>query len=138
MSITKILALAGCLALLMAAPCMAQALRLNVPFAFQVGDKTLPSGDYVVNLDVPSHRITMNGETGEAVNTLFMTCIYPAQFDSRSALVFHRYGEDYFLRQVQTPGSSVSMPVSRHEKFVKRAANERCGPKMALVRVTVQ
>ncbi|NWF85833.1 MAG: hypothetical protein HXY18_18600 [Bryobacteraceae bacterium] len=138
MSITKILALAGCLALLMAAPCMAQALRLNVPFAFQVGDKTLPSGDYVVNLDVSSHRITMNGETGEAVNTLFMTCIYPAQFDSRSALVFHRYGEDYFLRQVQTPGSSVSMPVSRHEKFVKRAANERRGPKMALVRVTVQ
>lgn len=138
MSFTKIIALAGCLALLMAAPSSGQALRLNIPFSFQVNDKSLPAGDYVVNLDVPSHRITVNGETGEQVNTLFMTCIHPAQFDNRSALVFHKYGEDYFLRQVQTPGSSVSMPVSRVEKFVKRASVERRGPKMALVRVTVQ
>lgn len=80
----------------------------------------------------------MTGETGESANTLFMTCIHPVQFDSRSALVFHKYGEDYFLRQMRALGSSVSMPVSRQEKFVKRAANVRRGPKMALVRVTVQ
>lgn len=64
--------------------------------------------------------------------------IYSVQFDSRSALVFRKHGEDLFLRRLQTYGSSVWMPVSRQEKFEKRAANERRRPKKALVRVMVQ
>ena len=129
------LAAVSCLVFALAVPAVAQSLRVDIPFDFQVADRGLPAGHYVVSVDVPSRRVVLNDYDRRYINTVFLTGLVIPQGLNQTALVFHKYGEQYFLREVRTPASSVTMPISQSERFVKRAALENRGPKMAMVQV---
>ncbi len=132
------MAAVSCLVFALAMPAVAQSLRVDIPFDFQMAGSSLSAGHYVVSVDLPSHRIVLSDYSGNFINTVFLASTLVPLGKDRTSVVFHKYGEQYFLRQVLTPGTSVSMPVSREEKYVKRASTENRGPKMALVRVTLQ
>jgi len=81
-------------------------LAVNIPFAFVVGNATLPAGEYRVqkrdgNADVllihcldPSESAVVITNAAEA-----------KELQSESKLLFNRYGNRYFLSQVWTAGS---------------------------------
>jgi hypothetical protein len=71
----------------------------TVPFSFGVGERTVPPGDYRVYTGPTAGIIVLQGATGQAVA---MTIPRYNREDVQPKLVFHKYGDDYFLRQVWT------------------------------------
>jgi hypothetical protein len=134
------LATAGCIALALAVPASSQMLRADIPFAFQVDNSEMTAGPYRISVDIPARRVYLNNDTGRFITSVFLTTTSKPQAPGHgnASLVFHKYGDQYFLRTVQTAGSGVILPVSKSERFLNRAESQRNGPALALVRITVQ
>ena len=83
-------------------------MTVNVPFSFAAGDQFLPAGEYLVLTVTPERSIRIASTDGKhtaVVNTLPNYANAPSQ---NSRLVFHRYGNKYFLAQVWTAGQNVA------------------------------
>src|SRR6266487_898025 len=93
--------------ILAAAPAYAQSadnIVLKVPFSFVAGKKTLPAGEYTVRRALSSRLILIRNAGGRREYTTILTMPVPSETMARVAkLVFHRYGDQYFLHQVWTP-----------------------------------
>ncbi len=92
----------------------------DVPFEFAVGGKTLPAGTYTIGRASANRpgMLLLHGEDGNG-NVVYA----PADFDGREAgtkLVFHRYGNHYFLRAVQTGQGRYQLGESKQEMHVAR------------------
>lgn len=79
-------------------PSAAQAadVRVRVPFGFTVKGKDLPAGTYTVSDE--RSMLTFQGDTSGAIVAYSRV----SEPDTRPRLVFERYGDQYFLRQVWT------------------------------------
>ena len=83
-------------------------MTVNIPFAFGVEDHSLPAGEYLVLTVTPERAIRIvsaDGKHSAIVNTLPNYAKSPS---TRSRLVFHKYGNEYFLAQVWTAGQNVA------------------------------
>jgi len=89
--------------------------RATVPFEFNVGDKLLPPGTYTIQQG-SSHVIVIRSQN-KPISTLSIV----HQSDHRAAnsgkLLFHRYGDRYFLSEILCDRANldVQVPVSRAE-----------------------
>jgi hypothetical protein len=100
-------------------------LKADIPFAFTVGDKTLPSDEYIierVNRQTIQETLlirTANGITSVLVRT--MPVQTKAEQDS-ARLVFNCYGERRYLSQLWTPGDNfgLELPKSRNERALQK------------------
>ncbi len=73
--------------------------RASVPFDFIVGSATLPSGDYSVQTMTSSGDVLRIQSASSTDSAARLTM--PASGKSQKAkLVFHRYGQRYFLAEV--------------------------------------
>ncbi len=108
-----------------ATPCLAQAtaVRVDVPFAFQAGQHHFKPGVYLFARDTnyPFMRILGTSQSGQAMFVPDLT-LEPA---TTSKVVFHRYGSEYFLREVWMANSTshVHTLPSKAEKQLQLAAN---------------
>ena len=119
----------GCLlALLVAMPAQAQLpgapMRLSIPFDFTVRGKTLPAGDYEVSRigDEPSGLLIRN-VSEKRDHVVFETePAYAGMYPKKGELVFHRYGDSYFLSEVVTAGEETARELtpSRQERQLQR------------------
>ncbi len=83
-------------------------MNVNVPFAFAVEDHTLPAGEYLVLTVTPERSmriVSTDGKHSAIVNDLPS---YAGNPSLSSRLVFHKYGDEYFLAQVWTAGQNVA------------------------------
>jgi hypothetical protein len=94
----------------------------NVPFAFVVGDTTLPAGKYDIKvLDGESPNVlelrSVNGHMSVLVDTENVNA-REDQFAKKGELVFDKVGDKYFLTQVWMAGSASGSELrkSRMEK----------------------
>lgn len=101
----------------------AYGVRANVPFDFIVGDKTIPAG-----------RVRAHGVSAAAQGSLSITNIAQSKHVLRLArkvsgadrsdqakLVFHKYGNRYFLAQVWIPGCQAwAIMKSKEERSLER------------------
>jgi hypothetical protein len=125
------IALAGfALTLLASATAFAQLpgepIRANIPFDFTVRGKTLPAGEYEIK------RVTDELGTLEIANVnhshkhaMFETDpVESARVPRHGEVVFHRYGESYFLYEIWSPGLQTghAVPVSHQERILQREA----------------
>ena len=83
--------------------------KVSVPFNFIVGSKTMPAGQYTVE-DVRPLLILKSGDGG--ILNLITDSIQSLDAQTVGKLVFHRYGTQYFLYEVWTPGSTSGRQVS--------------------------
>jgi hypothetical protein len=97
------------------------ALHASIPFDFWVGSKLAPSGDYLIQTS--GGKTVFREEVG-AVVTAWLLGIPESRVTApdRGELVFHRYGDQYFLAVVWTPNSKLgySIPMTSREKAVAR------------------
>jgi hypothetical protein len=101
----------------------------NIPFDFIVGGKTLPAGDYTVE---PNRRDSdkvwlVQSRDGHA-NALFATMpVRASETQEKAKLVFHKYGDQYFLSQIWTPGDTTGreLLMLRLERQLAKNAVER-------------
>src|SRR5688500_13848805 len=110
-------------------------LRADVPFDFVVGNKTIPAG-----------RITAHGVSGAMQGSLSITNtaagklalrngrrVLGARESDQGKLVFHKYGDRYFLAQICIPGfqawevmkSKEERSLERDTRLVKNFTTER-------------
>ena len=90
------LAVAG---LFLAGPLIAQSVQATVPFSFYVGNTALPAGSYVVRPVMHNVLAIQNAETKATAVTIMPVGVQAAS-PQNTKLVFHRYGNTYFLSQV--------------------------------------
>ena len=92
-------------------------MTVNIPFAFSVENSSLPEGEYTIFTVTPERSIRIvssDGKHSAIVNTLPNYAKSPSE---NSRLVFHRYGDEYFLTQVWAAGQDVA----RNPLSTKRA-----------------
>ena len=94
------------LALLALAPAYAQktSATVNIPFSFTVDDVRMPAGEYVISL--PSERVVNLQHIGGPEAKATMTNNGSStNSDGHAKLVFHKYGNAYFLAAAWLPNS---------------------------------
>lgn len=99
--------------------------RFNVPFDFTFREKQLPAGGYSVGRALPSSGDTMLSiidDNGHSKAVMLSHAAMRLRTKTNASLVFHRYGERYFLVQVWPAGAAVGreFPESKSERGVQR------------------
>ena len=122
---TKLMLFATALALLMTTAASAQTIKLtaNVPFSFIVDRATLPAGDYLLESMNDQGSVLAIRDQNSKVKSLVMSnscSTLKAVTDTK--LIFHRYGNRYFLKQIWVAGNDAGheLPISPREKEVAR------------------
>jgi hypothetical protein len=108
-------------------------LKADVPFEFVVAGRTMPKGEYTIRaLDAIDHALSISGKGQNASIFLANSCISlkPVQTE----LVFHRYGDQYFLSEIWTAGNEAGyqLPKSRREAEVEMARKDTAEKVMVL------
>ena len=101
-------------------PVEAAEVACKIPFSFTVNGKTLPEGSYRVSTGAGT--LFVRGFRSGAI-----TLTNPVESDKPGAarLVFHKYGDQYFLRQVWTGGGSGrELPQPRLPRSLARGAQD--------------
>jgi hypothetical protein len=96
-----------------------QAVRADVPFNFTAGGTQFPAGTYTIIHDSPQ-MIRVKGADQQARFVVSSIAAFSEELGDNK-LVFHKYGDRYFLREVVNSNSNfdVRLPVSKLEKRVK-------------------
>jgi hypothetical protein len=100
-------------------------IRAKIPFDFNVGEKKLPAGEYTfrrVSDFSNTNTMSVNNVDGSVhlfKSTLEAQVLTPK---NQSVLVFHKYGDQYFLEQIWLRGDleGTQLPESRTERTTKR------------------
>ena len=75
---------------------------VRIPFAFQVGSKQMPAGSYAMHVRF-RHKVVQLEEVGSRKPASVLLTGVPSEDDkiqTTGRLIFHRYGDRYFLREV--------------------------------------
>jgi hypothetical protein len=94
-------------------------MKANIPFAFTVGSRTLPAGSYTISSPSSNLMVVRNDQNRMAA----ASTVHGSDKQSPSSvLVFHRYGNQYFLEEILDPSNAmnVSVPRSKGEKSARR------------------
>ena len=111
---TVFMILVSCLALTLSvvAPARAQLpgteIRVNIPFAFTVRGKLLPAGNYEIRrvTDAPD-TLELYNRPGHQTVVFETEPVQSKMLNQKGELVFHRYGNDYFLSEIWTSSESI-------------------------------
>jgi hypothetical protein len=125
--------------LILASACTAASLqaqsrevRADVPFSFAVGSKQLPAGHYTFVTGPSDTILTRNTDNEVVFLTRTENAYHPVGY--LNVLVFNKYGDDYFLREIRCPSiaMNVEIPQSKMEKQI-RVHTARLGPDQTLL-----
>ena len=100
-------------------------IRAKVPFDFNVGDKKLPAGEYTFSrLSGFSDNKVISVSGADAGAHVFQSTFaaHVLTPKDKSTLVFHKYGDQYFLEQIWSGGEQAGsqVPESRSERTIER------------------
>jgi hypothetical protein len=105
--------------------------RANVPFDFAVGNKQLPAGHYTFFTE-PNETVVIRSTEYKA--TILSRTEEGGSKGYLSRLVFDKYGDQYFLREIRCPSVAINVviPPSKLEKQV-RVQKAWLGPETTLL-----
>ena len=97
-------------------------MRARIPFAFNVGNTTLPAGDYTVTVVNPSSDrrvLRLRSKDGRS-SAIIQTNSAKSSETENAKLVFTRYGDTYFFAKAQMAGdltmlTAVKTSAERHK-----------------------
>ena len=98
-------------------------IQVNIPFAFEVGSTHFAPGTYSLS-DPQEFFISVRGPSGAALAMSWReTNVSPA---TEGKVVFHRYGDRYFLRELWVEGQTdhLRCPESKAERQVRKLQQE--------------
>jgi len=94
----------------------------NIPFEFTVGNHNLPAGKYeVAQMSFGGDAISVRSLTTGISAMRLSNALVTTNTNSQAKLVFHRYGNSYFLAEVWNPGYATGRVLRRSsaEKAVR-------------------
>ena len=115
-------------------------IRVNIPFDYSVGGKTLPAGVYAVDPTTTQGVLRIRRRDGGAAALITTREARAQRQPGQTKLVFHQYGNQYFLAQIWTAGESSGRELwkSREEldlikNAAKNLAQNGIGPEVVCV-----
>ena len=132
--VARLLSVGMALAAVVAVHAQDKAVTANVPFNFYMSSTWMPQGAYRV--DKVSHGAVVRiSSTGSGATKAVTTFPMVGKKQSEPArLVFHRYGDDYFLAEVWTGDESTGQAIARSPRE-KELAKGGSGTQLAVVQV---
>lgn len=121
----QLLVLFGLGLLLLGASASAQTvnMKVNVPFNFIVSGATLSSGEYTIQgVGTDGNAMLIRTPDNKPKSLVLARRCESLTTSAQTKLVFHRYGDRYFLAQIWMAGnnSGHELPQSRRETEVAR------------------
>ena len=99
------------------------ALRATIPFDFSVRGKILPAGEYeITQINDSPEGLVIRNVNDKHDHVMFETeSVEPRTIPTRDEIVFHRYGDSYFLSEVLTAGEETGRELapSRAERQLR-------------------
>jgi hypothetical protein len=95
----------------------------NIPFEFIASGVAMPAGEYSLRVTAASDNGLLIQSTDTKISAMRLTFpIAPKNHRSEARLVFHRYGQRYFLTEVWTAEDSTGRQLlkSRQERAIER------------------
>lgn len=88
-----------------------QRMRARIPFAFNVGAKSLPAGEYTITVLNPAsdRKVLQIRSTDGRSSAVIQTNELNVDAREQATLVFNRYGDRYFFAQAQMDGDSTTL-----------------------------
>ena len=109
----------------------AQKMVAKIPFAFNVGNTSLPAGKYTITVLNPnSDRKVLQIRNTKGSGATVLTTVETGNISDDAKLVFQRYGDRYFFAQAQMAGDSTT--------FAAVKSNAERAEKLALARTRKQ
>jgi hypothetical protein len=97
--------------------------KAKIPFSFVVNHATLPAGEYSLNsVDDQGTALAIRNLDSKTTNLALSNACVSANGASKTKLVFHRYGDRYFLSQIWIAGNDRGreIPPGAREKEMAR------------------
>lgn len=120
---------------LLSVPAGAQAnFTITLPFAFQVENTTFPAGSYAFQQPASDQALTIRSQKGNQ-RGVFNLANLPTEnpFErAKTWLVFHRYGDQYFLAQIWTKHKGQQVVLSAAEKKLRESGVEGVDVKVSI------
>ena len=92
----------------------------TIPFAFNINGVTMAAGSYNIRrLNTPDVMTIQDSENKKSASFICRQEMTPKS-DGKSQLVFHRYGNQYFLSEVQDNGATKKLGKSKAERVAAR------------------
>ena len=108
-----------------------ESIKVDVPFDFSDGQRMYPAGKYTIRpVGVNTNpAIRIAGDDGKTSGMFLAGVGETIQPRNETALIFHRYGDQYFLFQIWTAGETtgVEIPKSSAERRIERASEAQRG-----------
>jgi hypothetical protein len=106
-----------------AEPAQLNAVTLNIPFDFHVGDRLLPAGNYVVEMPAMSGYSTgsmlrIASEDREICQHQLTMRVSGVTYDNDFHVKFTKYGKSYFLSSVKNSFAGAELIKSKTEKRI--------------------
>lgn len=91
-----------------------QPIVFTAPFAFTVGDQVLPAGEYT--LKVPTVNGMLSIVSSDGAHSAFVLSMPIEKLDpeTKFKVIFHRYGDVYFVSEIWVPGYRTGRIVLPH------------------------
>lgn len=96
-------------------------IKAQIPFAFVANGKTMPSGECAIQIMV-NGRTVLSISSGNQHLFAFPIADESSNRSNNATLVFHRYGDRYFLAAIKGAGIGYKLPASQLERR-QRAGN---------------
>jgi len=114
----------GLMLMLSILPVMAQhpgTIKAKIPFAFTVGDKTLPAGEYLIKLPIASGiaAITIKSSDGKEAVMALADPVKSSGNAEELGLIFVKNGDRNVLFQVFVPGVELGQELLSSRKIAK-------------------
>ena len=102
---------------------------INIPFSFTVGEKTLPAGEYSFEPNRKDSDLVwlVQSRDGHVTALFTTTAVRATETQEKAKLVFHKYGDQYFLSQIWTQGETAGreLLIQGFERQLAKDAIER-------------
>jgi hypothetical protein len=132
--VTRILSIGIALVAVAAVHAQDKTVKANVPFSFYMGSTVMAQGTYRVT--ELSHGAAVYLQSADSTKASTTHEIAGKKQDEPARLVFHRYGESYFLAEIWIGDTSVgeALAASPREKELARSG---AGPRLAVIRLAL-
>jgi hypothetical protein len=132
--VTRILSIGIALVAVAAVQAQDKGVTANVPFSFYVDSSPMAQGSYRV--DELSHGAVVYIRSNDAAKSVTTHRIVGKKMIEPARLVFHRYGESYFLAEIWNGDASVgqALATSKREKELTQGG---ATPTLAVIRLAL-
>jgi hypothetical protein len=96
---------------------------VNIPFTFTVDDARMPAGEYIIS-STSERVVTLQLVGGPEAKTTMTNNGSSTKSDGRAKLVFHKYGNAYFLAAAWLPNSDHAREFFASSNEIQVARNQ--------------